>query len=267
MRWASTSTGVVTCPRWCAHEAPCKTANVNMQPMIRALLVEDDVALAQLTARYLDGHGIITTVVHNGTEGLARAGSEAFDVVLLDVMLPGKSGRDICRALRATSSVPILMLTARGDEADRIIGFEDGADDYLPKPFSARELVARIQSHVRRSRGHVGPAGAKKLVAGPLSIEPVTLIVTLHGTPLSLTAAEVRLLGVFAERPNRVLSREQIIDLIAGAGGDPGDAFDRAVDVRISRLRQKLGDDPRSPKLLKTIRGMGYMLSVGTDSL
>jgi two-component system, OmpR family, response regulator len=237
-----------------------------MQPMIRALLVEDDVSLAQLTARFLDGHGIITTVVNNGTDGLARARAEPFDVVLLDVMLPGKSGRDICRALRAFSSVPILMLTARGDEADRIIGFEDGADDYLPKPFSPRELVARIQSHVRRSRGHVGPAGGKKLVAGPLSIDPITMVVTLHGSPLALTAAEIRLLGAFAEHPNRVLSREQILDLVAGASGDQGDAFDRAVDVRISRLRQKLGDDPRAPKLLKTIRGMGYMLSVGTDS-
>lgn len=230
-----------------------------MTASIRALLVEDDVRLAELTARYLEQHQIVATVVGSGTEGLARALAEPFDIVLLDIMLPGKSGREVCRALRQQSAVPIIMLTARGEEADRVVGLEDGADDYLAKPFSARELVARIQSHVRRARGQVGPAGGKTITVGPLTLDPATLVVTLRGVPLALTSAEVQLLRVFAERPNRVLSREQILEFV---DGDAADAFDRAVDVRVSRLRQKLGDDPRAPTLLKTVRGLGYLLSI-----
>lgn len=230
-----------------------------MSASIRALLVEDDVRLAELTARYLEQHEIVATVVSSGTEGLARALAEPFDIVLLDIMLPGKTGRDVCRALRQQSAVPIIMLTARGEEADRVVGLEDGADDYLTKPFSARELVARIQSHVRRARGQVGPVSGKTITAGPLTVDPASLVVTLRGLPIALSPAEVQLLRVFAERPNRVLSREQILEFV---DGDAADAFDRAVDVRVSRLRQKLGDDPRAPSLLKTVRGLGYMLSV-----
>ncbi len=230
---------------------------------IRALLVEDDARLAELTSLYLEQHDIIVTTAGNGPAGLALALAEPFDIVLLDLMLPGKSGREVCRALRERSDVPIIMLTARGEEADRVVGFEDGADDYLAKPFSARELVARIQAHVRRARGQTGPGLSNKvIVAGAVSLDPTTLVVTLRGKSLSLTTSEVRLLRVVVERPNRVLSREQILEFV---DGDASDAFDRAVDVRISRLRQKLGDDPRAPTLLKTVRGIGYMFSTGGE--
>jgi len=203
-----------------------------MTSVIRALLVEDDVRLAELTSRYLEQHQITATVVGSGPEGLARALAEPFDVVLLDIMLPGKNGREVCRALREKSDVPIIMLTARGEEADRVVGFEDGADDYLAKPFSARELVARIQAHVRRARGQAGPASGKPIVAGPVSIDPATLVVKLRGDVITLTTAELQLLRAFAERPNRVLSREQILELV---DGDASDAFDRAPSTCASR--------------------------------
>jgi DNA-binding response OmpR family regulator len=225
-------------------------------PAILALLVEDDARLASLTAEYLGRHGVKVMIAGDGFAALHEAQRIHFDVVLLDLMLPGRSGLDVCRELRARSDVPILMLTARGEEADRVLGLELGADDYLPKPFSPRELLARIQAHVRRARGQAGP-DARNVVVGEIEIDPGALRATLRGRELDLTAYEFHLLRALAERAGRVLSRERLLELVRG---NAEEAFDRSVDVHISRLRAKLGDDPKRPRLLKTVRGAGYQL-------
>ena len=222
-----------------------------------ALLVEDDVRLAALTREYLEGHGVAVVVVGDGRRGLAEALGGKFDVVLLDLMLPGKDGLEVCRELRGRSDVPIIVLTARGEEADRVMGLELGADDYLAKPFSPRELLARIRAVTRRAKGRAGPALGMVRV-GALRIDPAARTVELDGAPVHLTAYEFALLEALARRAGRVLSREQLMEL---ARGSAEDAFDRSIDVHVSRLRQKLGDDPRRPRLIKTVRGSGYVLA------
>jgi two-component system OmpR family response regulator len=195
--------------------------------------------------------------------GLVAAHSDTYDVILLDLMLPGRDGISICQELRSRYDVPIIMVTARGEEADRVLGLELGADDYVTKPFSARELLARIRAQVRRARGQTGPTVVASVRVGGLALEPARLEATLDGRALSLTAYEFALLRVLAERAGRVLSREQLLDL---AKGGAEESFDRSIDVHISRLRQKLGDDPKHPRLLKTIRGAGYMLTAMGDA-
>ena len=234
---------------------------VSAEPIVTALLVEDDQRLAALTAEYLQGRGVVVTLASDGLRGLEEALRHRHDVVLLDPMLPGKDGLEVCRELRSRSDVPIIVLTARGEEADRVMGLELGADDYLAKPFSPRELLARIRAVVRRARGRAGPA-LKAVQAGALAIDPGARRATLAGKEIHLTGYEFSLLYALAARPGRVLSREQLIDL---AGGNPEEAFDRSIDVHVSRLRQKLGDDPKRPRLLKTIRGAGYLLAVGDE--
>jgi two-component system OmpR family response regulator len=226
-------------------------------PTASALLVEDDARLASLTARYLEANGVRVTTVGDGIQGLELALRTRFDVVLLDLMLPGKSGLDTCRELRARSDVPIIVLTARGEEADRIVGLEMGADDYLAKPFSARELLARIRALLRRSLGQAGPP-TRLVKVGSLEIDPGAMRASLRGRDLDLTSYEFNLLRVLAERAGRVLSREQLMEL---GKGSPTESFDRSIDVHISRLRAKLGEDPKKPRILKTIRGAGYVLS------
>lgn len=232
---------------------------VSTDPVLTALLVEDDARLAALTADYLGGHGVVVTREATGPSGLEEALRRRYDVVLLDLMLPGKDGLEVCRELRARSDVPIVVLTARGEEADRVMGLELGADDYLSKPFSPRELLARIRAVVRRARGQAGPVH-KQVRVGELSLDPGARRATLAGDEVALTGYEFSLLYALASRAGRVLSREQLIEL---AGGSPEEAFDRSVDVHVSRLRSKLGDDPKSPRLLKTVRGAGYMLAAG----
>ena len=226
-------------------------------PVLTALLVEDDARLATLTAEYLGGHGVVVTCTGDGAAGLEEASRRAYDVVLLDLMLPGKHGLEVCRELRSRSDVPIVILTARGEEADRVTGLELGADDYLAKPFSPRELLARIRAVVRRARGQVGPS-VKPVRVGALALDPGARRATVQGQEIVLTGYEFSLLYALASRAGRVLSREQLIEL---AGGSADDAFDRSVDVHVSRLRQKLGDDPKNPRMLKTVRGSGYMLA------
>lgn len=219
-----------------------------------ALLVEDDPRLAQLTAAYLERHQISVTCIADGAEGLALAQRARFDVVLLDVMLPSMSGIEVCQALRRQSDVPIIMISARGEEADKVIGLELGADDYLAKPYSPRELLARIRTTVRRARGRMGPR-VRALTVGGLALDPGARRAHLDGALLDLTSYEFGLLYALAERAGRVLPRERLMEL---AGVRPEDAFDRSVDVHVSRLRHKLGDDPRKPRFIKTIRGAGY---------
>jgi two-component system, OmpR family, response regulator len=228
---------------------------------ITVLFVEDDDRLARLTARYLEGHGVTVEHASDGADGLARALRGGHDVVLLDLMLPLRDGLDVCRELRTKRDVPVIMLTARGEEVDRVLGLEMGADDYIAKPFSSRELLARIRAVVRRARGQAGPP-QKQLRVGRLLIDPATLKATLDGRQLALTTYEFNLLRVLAERAGRVLTREQLLELVTGTVDE---AFDRSIDVHISRLRQKLGDDPRQPAILKTVRGAGYLLAAGGD--
>jgi two-component system, OmpR family, response regulator len=229
---------------------------------VKVLLVEDDDRLARLTARYLEGHGASVMVCTDGDEGLREANRRQYDAILLDLMLPGKDGLTVCREIRSRQAVPIIVLTARTEEADRVMGLELGADDYVTKPYSSRELVARIRAVVRRSRGGVGPTN-ERLTVGPLEIDPQTLGVKLDGRELALTTYEFALLRALAEHAGRVLSREQLLDL---AKGSAEESFDRSIDVHVSRLRAKLADDPRRPRLIKTVRGMGYMLAQVHDA-
>jgi len=230
---------------------------VSTEPSLVVLLVEDDIRLANLTREYLEGHGLVVSHVADGRRGLEEASRGRFDAVLLDLMLPGKDGLEVCRELRARSDVPILVLTARGEEADRVMGLELGADDYLAKPFSPRELLARIRAVVRRARGRAGPARAAVRVGG-LHLDPGARRATLDGREIPLTGYEFTLLEALARRAGRVLSREQLMEL---ARGSAEESFDRSIDVHVSRLRQKLGDDPKRPRLIRTVRGAGYLLA------
>src|SRR6186713_177761 len=229
---------------------------------LKILVVEDDAKIARLTRDYLEQHGFDVTLVGDGIAATREALRPEFDVVVLDLMLPGKSGFEVCREIREHSHVPIIAVTARVEVADRVLGLELGADDYVTKPFSARELLARIHAVTRRAQGKAGPA-ARQLRVGRLELDVASFSATLDGRPLSLTSYEFSLLRVLAENAGRVLSRERLLEL---AKGNADEAFDRSIDVRISRLRQKLGDDPRHPVLLKTVRGSGYLLNPKEDT-
>jgi DNA-binding response OmpR family regulator len=226
---------------------------------ISVVYIEDDARLASLTARYLESHGLRVILASDARDGILKTLRERPDAVLLDLMLPGTDGIEACRELRARVDTPILMVTARGEEVDRVLGLEGGADDYVMKPFSSRELLARIRAQVRRARGRVGPA-SRLIKAGGLVIDAASMRATLDGRDLCLTTYELMLLRVLAERAGRVLTREQLVDLVRGSADE---AFERSIDVHVSHLRHKLGDDPRSPRLLKTVRGVGYMIAAG----
>lgn len=219
--------------------------------------VEDDQKLARLTAKYLESHGVRVFLAANAYEGMASVLRERPDVILLDLMLPGIDGLELCKLLRARVGTPIIMVTARGDEIDRVLGLENGADDYIAKPFSSRELLARIRAQARRARGKVGPP-SERLSVGTLAIDPIARRVTLAENELNLTTYEFDLLRAFAERPGRVLSREQLVDIVRGSADE---AFERSIDVHVSHLRKKLNDDPRNPRILKTVRGIGYLFT------
>lgn len=218
------------------------------------LLIEDDTRLAQFTMEYLARYDVKVTHVTDGERGLREALRARYDAVLLDLMLPVKDGLTVCRELRGHSDVPILMVTARGEEVDRVLGLELGADDYLPKPFSPRELLARVRAVVRRRRGLAGPA--QQIQVGALTLSTAGQTATLAGRPLQLTSYEFAILQVLVERRGRVVTREQILDL---AKGSADESFDRSVDVRISRLRQKLGE--KAGSLIRTVRGLGYLIA------
>ncbi|BCG24107.1 DNA-binding response regulator [Pseudomonas tohonis] len=227
---------------------------------IRALLVDDDVPIRDLLCDYLARFNIEAVGVDDGEAMREALADSPFDVVVLDLMLPGEDGLSLCRWLRSESDIPILMLTARCEPTDRIIGLELGADDYMAKPFEPRELVARIQTILRRVRDD--REGLRADQRASIRFDAWRLNGVLRqlqspeGMVVPLSNAEFRLLWVFLERPRRVLSREQLLD---AARGRSIEAFDRSIDLLVSRLRQKLGDDPRSPRLIKTVRGEGYL--------
>jgi len=232
------------------------------EPLILVLLVEDDARLAALTREYLERHGAAVTVARDGEIGLEEALRGRHDVVLLDVMLPGRDGLSVCQKIRERSDVPIIMITARGEEADRVLGLEIGADDYVAKPYSARELLARIRAAVRRAKGRAGPRN-RAVSVGRLALDPGAREARLGGRVLELTGYEFSLLYALAERAGRVLSRDRLMEL---ARGSADEAFDRSIDVHISRLRLKLGDDPRRPKLIRTVRGVGYQYAADGEA-
>ena len=228
---------------------------------LHILLVEDDTRIANLTKSYLERHNMSVTHALDGVSGLREARSPGYDLIVLDVMLPGPSGLDICRAVREHGERPIVLLSALDSEADRVLGLELGADDYLVKPFSPRELVARIRTLMRRVHGRQGGT-RRRIRCGELVLDPGSHTCSLAGRSIELTSYEFSLLYVLASRVGRVLSRETMLTM---ARGNAEESFDRSIDVRISRIRQKLGDDSRTPRYVKTIRGEGYMLCVPTE--
>ena len=224
------------------------------------LLVDDDVKLCRLVRDYLEPLGYQVSSAHTGPDGLELALAVAYDAIILDVMLPGLDGFEVLKQLRAKSNVPVLMLTGLGDEADRIVGLEIGADDYLPKTFSTRELLARLRSVIRRSRITAlqkGDARQPAVVVGELRIDPETHAASLGAQPLVLTAVEFDLLLSLARASGRVKTRERLLLEVAERDFE---VFDRSIDVHISSIRKKLGDDPKSPHYIQTIRGVGYMM-------
>ena len=226
------------------------------------LVVDDDPDLRSLLQDYLGEQGYAVRTAADGSALWAALAEQPADLIILDVMLPGTDGLELCRLLRARMSTPILMLTARGDEMDRIIGLEMGADDYLPKPFHPRELLARIRSIFRRvaQTGSGSPARTVQFDGWTLDLAAHHLI-RADQVVVPLSTGEFRLLKALAEHPNQVLSRDQLMDALAGRDADP---FDRTIDVMISRLRRRLGDDAREPALIKTIRNEGYVLLTQT---
>ena len=221
----------------------------------RVLIIDDDARLFELLARYLDANGVGATHAADGRRGLAALEAGVFDAVLLDVMMPGVDGLEVCRRIREKSRVPVIMLTAKGDETDRVVGLELGADDYVAKPFSPRELLARLRAVLRRVQPE---AVAETVKVRNISIEVAAREVRVAGEPVLLTGIEFDLLLALARRPGRVVPRDTLLEQ---AGRGDVAVGDRTVDVHVSHLRKKLGDDPRSPRVIKTVRGVGYVLT------
>jgi two-component system response regulator CpxR len=254
---------------------------------MRALLVDDDHELARLLTDYMRPHGVSVDHVVEGTGALARIAATAtpYDIVLLDVMLPGIDGFEVCRRIRSKHDVPIVMLTARGEDTDRVVGLEIGADDYVPKPFNPRELLARMRAVLRRAHpAPPPPEGRRPDVtrpegrrpdiprpveaaepAGPLQVGDLVVDVpahkaTLAGRELQLTSFELRVLAVLARRAGEPVTREELASAVLPKGGTYDPSVDRSLDVHVSHLRQKMGDGPREPRRIRTVRGIGYVL-------
>lgn len=230
------------------------------------LIVDDDREIRQLLVDYLARNGFDALPAGSGREMWQVLDKHAVDLLVLDLMLPDADGLLLCRELRAKSNLPVLMLTARGEETDRIVGIEMGADDYLVKPFSPRELLARIKGILRRTRSlppNLKPDTQRCLAFAGWKLDTATRVLTgADGVATPLSGAEYRLLRILLDHPNRVLQREQLVELIHGREAEP---YDRAIDVQISRLRQRLQDDGREARLIKTVRGEGYVLAAAVE--
>ncbi len=227
----------------------------------RILLIDDDTRLSEMLAEYLGARGLEAVACADAASGLLELERGPFAAVVLDVMLPDRDGFEVCRTLRARSDVPILMLTARGDEEDRIVGLELGADDYLPKPFNPRELLARLRAVLRRKGAAAARRGAT-LRFGRLEIDSDARVARVDGEVRALTAHQFDLLVALAENAGRVLSRDALMNLLRG---ESLEAFDRSIDVHVSRIRAAIEDDPRRPRRLLTLRGAGYVFARRQD--
>lgn len=219
----------------------------------RVLLIDDDARLPDLLREYMEQNGVALTHAADGARGLLMLEQGAYDAVLLDVMMPGMDGLEVCRRIRGKSNVPVIMLTARGDETDRVVGLELGADDYIGKPFSPRELLARLRAVLRRARPEVM---SEQIAVGDITVDVPSRVATNKGAAIDLTGIEFDILVALVRRAGRVVPRDA---LLSEAGRSDVVVGERTVDVHISHLRQKLGDDP--PKLIKTVRGVGYVLT------
>jgi DNA-binding response OmpR family regulator len=233
------------------------SADEGLLKELRVVLIDGDIRVARLTAQSLMAHGMTVSLVLLGHAAVAEVQRVRPDIVLLEATLPDLDGYAVCRDLRERFDVPIMMLTARGEEADRLMGFKSGADDYVTKPFSLRELLARIGTHVRRARGHVGRY-RDRIAVGELQLDLSMKSAHLSGKWLSLTAHEFNLLRILAERAGHPVPRDLLQQLLNSSSVP---AFERSIDVHISRLRRKLEADNRHPNLLKTVRGVGYMMA------
>ena len=227
------------------------------------LIVDDDAEIRSLLSQYLAKNGLRVMAAADGRGMWQALDAGRIDLIVLDLMRPGDAGLTLCRDLRAKSDIPVIMLTARGEETDRIVGLEMGADDYLAKPFSARELLARIKAILRRARSlpeNLQPDSARHIRFADWVLDIAHRhIISAANVVTPLSGAEYRLLRIFLSHPNRVLNRDQLVDLTQGKEAEP---LDRSIDVQVSRLRNRLGDDPREPRLIKTVRGEGYVLAV-----
>ncbi len=232
--------------------------------MDRVLVVDDDVELCDLVKEFLGPEGLQVEAVHNGNRGLERALTGEHALVVLDVMLPGMNGLDVLRKLRASSTVPVLLLTARGQDVDRIVGLELGADDYLPKPFNPRELVARIRAILRRTRSEAGERQAPQtsVHVGDVELNPATRTVLRGGEAVDLTAVEFNLLDVLLREAGRVVTRDELAKIALGRLFSP---YDRSIDMHISKLRKKLGEAGKGGERIKTVRGVGSIYAAPTS--
>ena len=237
-----------------------------MESIDHILVVDDDAEIRGLLGEYLRKNGCRATVVAEGKAMWTALARGKIDLIVLDLMLPGEDGLELCRKLRADSDTPVIMLTARGEETDRIVGLEIGADDYLAKPFSARELLARIKSVLRRYRSlprNLRAEEARAIAFAGWRLDTVARhLLSPDGVVTSLSGAEFRMLRIFLGHPNHVLSRDQLMVLSHGREAEP---FDRSIDNQVSRLRHRLGEDPADPKIIKTVRGEGYVLAVPVE--
>jgi two-component system, OmpR family, response regulator CpxR len=230
-----------------------------MSKVDRILVIDDDVELCSLVGEYLEPEGFQIESVHDGDRGLERALTGDHLLVVLDVMLPGMGGFDVLRQLRKSSRIPVLLLTARGEDVDRIVGLEIGADDYLPKPFNPRELVARIRAILRRTQAaDTADQVPEVLRVGDIELDPATRTVLHGGKPVELTSVEFNLLHVLLREAGRVVTREHLVDEVLSRKFSP---FDRSIDMHVSKVRKKLGDSDNGPDHIKTVRGVGYIFA------
>jgi two-component system, OmpR family, response regulator len=234
---------------------------------VKILVVDDDRDIRSLLADYLDSNGFVTMTADGGVAMRAALAAHQMDLIVLDLNMPGDDGLTLCRNLRKSSSIPVIMLTARSEPLDRILGLEMGADDYLPKPFEPRELLARIRSVLRRTQSK-SPSTQEQSVQH-LKFAGWTLdlvarhLISPEQTVVALSGAEFRMLHIFLSHPNQILNRDQLLNITHGRDADP---FDRSIDIQISRIRQKLREDARSPSIIKTVRNGGYVLAVTVTS-